>query len=258
MYPIAIQTDHIYLSSYTLLLDLGVLIALAIFWLRARSRLARPERWLDGALIALIGGVLGGRLGYVWANWSYFVDRQSRILKFWQGGLSWQGALVGVLVLIAVYCLVRKLSFWRLADELAFVAPILSVSGWLGCLMVGCAYGREQFTPSLFAAELPDLFGVLSYRINVQLIAVIWSLVVGIILWAVRNPDWHGATVAIFLTMNGIGLSFIDSLRGDAVPLLGNWRLDVLFDWTTAIIGIFILIGCRARFRAARKREGTL
>ena len=248
MRPTLLQIGQRTVRSYTLLLDLGLLMGLGVFAWRARCRIARPDRWLDAALAALAAGVLGARLGYVWAHWPYFQERSGQILKFWRGGLSWHGALVGGLLGLGLYCWLRKLSFWRVADELALVAPLVGTAAWLGCLLAGCAYGREMDQAHWMAADLPDVFGVWALRANVQLLAAGWSLLVAGVLWGLRRPLPDGMRLALFLLLYGAGLACIDPFRGDAVPHWGAWRADVVLDWMAAaggglIIGVVWLRG---------------
>ncbi len=237
MEPILFQFGRLTVRSYTLLLDLGLLLGLSIFYLRARRRIAGRDRWLDGALVALAAGILGARLGYVAAHWSYFHERRGEILRFWLGGLNWHGALLGAGLGLILYCQLRRLRFWRLADELALLAPLVGAAGWLGCWLAGCAYGRELTQPHWLAADLPDLFGVWALRYNVQLLAAAWSLLVGVILWRVHGKLSAGGTLGLFMLLYGAGLGMIDPLRGDLIPHWGVWRLDVVADWVVAGLG---------------------
>ena len=124
-----------------------------------------------------------------------------------------------------------------MADELALVAPLIGAAGWVGCLLTGCAYGRELARAHWLAADLPDLFGVWALRANVQLAAALWSLLVAGILWAVRKRLPGGVTFGLFLLLYGAGLGLLDPFRGDAVPHWRAWRLDVVLDWTLAAVG---------------------
>jgi phosphatidylglycerol:prolipoprotein diacylglycerol transferase len=238
--PVLVQIGPFAVRSYTLLLDAGLLLALGILYRRASRRTARPLLWLDGALVALVLGVLGGRIGYVGAHWAYYQDKQGQILKYWLGGLSWHGALLGALVGLAVYCHVRRVPFWHLADELALGAPLVGAAAWGGCLLAGCGYGREVPDAHWLAADLPDLFGVWALRYNVQLLAVGWSLAVGVVLWALRDAVPAGARAGLFMLLYGIGMGLVDPLRADTPPQWGAWRLDALLDWVLAAAGTLV------------------
>lgn len=104
MHPTLVQFGPIVIGSYTLMLDLGLLAGLGIFYWRARREVDNPDSWLDAALAAVAVGVVGARLGYVAAHWPYYQERLADIPQFWLGGLSWHGGLIGALVGLAAYC----------------------------------------------------------------------------------------------------------------------------------------------------------
>lgn len=241
MRPVVFQIGSLVVRSYTLALDLSLLLAVGILAVRARRRIARVYLWLDGALLALILGVLGGRVGYVVAHWDYFQDRPDQILRVWSGGLSWHGALLGAVVGLAVGCAVRRLRFWRLADEVSLVAPLVAAGAWLGCLAAGCAYGREVQTAHWLVTDLPDLFGIWALRYNVQLMGIGLSLAVGFVLWALPGQLPAGAKSGLFLLLFASGLALLDTLRADTVPIWGACRVDVLLDLAFAASGALVL-----------------
>ncbi len=239
------------LSPYTLFLNISLLLSLAVMVRRAGRRVARPDRYIDGAWVALVGGVVGARVGYVSAHWAYFATRTDQAYRFWLGGLSWHGALAGVVLVLALYCRIRKLSLRRLADELALVAPAIGAAAALGCIRVGCAYGREVLDPCWLATELPDLFGVVSYRYNVSLLTAVWNLLLLVGLWAGTRHAVPGVRTGLLFVGWGAGLGLIDLLRGDAVPYWGSVRVDVILNWLLAGIGVAMAwlarSGCRMR-----------
>ena len=236
-----LQFGWLTVSTYTALLDLGLLLSLGVLAWRARRRVARPGRWVDAALVALVAGIAGGRLGYVVAHAGYYDQHRDEILRFWLGGLSWHGALAGVLVALPLYCRLRGLRFWRLADELALVAPLIGAAGWLGCLAAGCAYGRPSAGPDWLLADLPDIFGVWALRPNVQLLGAMGSLLLLPLLGVVHRGRRPGMTAALFLVLYGAGLAWLSSLRGDAIPLWAGRRPDVWLNGLVAVGGLVTL-----------------
>ena len=237
MRPILFQMGPFSVRSYTLLVDVALLLAVGILYRRASRRTERPSLWLDGALVALALGVLGGRIGYVAAHWASSQDRRSQILKYWRGGLSWHGARVGVRVGLAVYCRVRRVRVWRLADELALGAPLVGTAAWAGCLLAGCGYGRQVPEAHWLAADLPDLFGVWALRYNVQLLAVGWSLAVAVMLWVLRDPVPAGARAGLFMLLYGLGMGLVAPLRADSAGQGVAWLPEGLLDWVLSAAG---------------------
>jgi phosphatidylglycerol:prolipoprotein diacylglycerol transferase len=242
MKPVLFRLGPINVQSYTALLAFSIVLGLWILYLRARRRIVKWELWLDGALVALIVGVLGARLGYVIANWAYYQDHVGQIAKFWLGGLEWRGALIAATLGTLVYCRLRKLDFWSLVDELALIAPLIGIFGWLGCLLTGCAYGKVVNKPHFLEADLPDLFGVWALRYNVQLLAAGWSLLVACFLWWLqRKKPPAGSLFGALLMIYGSGMAFTDTLRGDGTPLLRGIRLGEAVDWIVAFVGLAVL-----------------
>jgi phosphatidylglycerol:prolipoprotein diacylglycerol transferase len=233
------------LSTYTVLLDAGLLASFAILVWRARRRVAQPERWLYGAVAALVVGVAGGRVGYVMGHLTYFRQHPGEVARFWLGGLSWHGALAGAVLALLVASWLLGFRFWRLADEVALVAPLIGAAGWLGCLAVGCAYGRAGAGPAWLQADLPDLYGVSALRPNVQLLAAAWSLVPAPLLVVAHRRGRDGLAAGLWLALTGVGLTPLSPLRGDAIPLWAGWRLDLWFNGLVAAAGILI-VGLRA------------
>jgi phosphatidylglycerol:prolipoprotein diacylglycerol transferase len=250
MYP-TLQFGPLTLSTYTALIDAGLLLSLAILAWRARRRVARPGRWLTAALATLVGGVAGGRAGYVLGHLAYYRQNVDEIVAFWRGGLSWHGALGGAVLVLALVCWLSGLRFWRLADELALVAPLIGAAGWLGCLAVGCAYGRPAAGPAWLLADLPDIYGVWALRPNVQLASAAWSLVLLPLPVLIGRSRPAGRRVALFLALYGAGLALLSPLRGDAGPVWAGRRLDIWLNGLVAVAGVLTLglLAIRSRHR---------
>ncbi len=241
MHPTLVQFGPIVIGSYTLMLDLGLLAGLGIFYWRARREVDNPDSWLDAALAAVAVGVVGARLGYVAAHWPYYQERLADIPQFWLGGLSWHGGLIGALVGLAAYCAWRRLPLLRVADGLALVAPLTGAAAWVGCWLAGCAYGIPLPNSHWLATDLPDIFGVWAVRANVQLAAAGVSLLVAGALWAASRRAPSGVGLGLFFLLYGAGLGLVDGFRGDAVPHWGAWRLDVVLDWSLAAAGALVI-----------------
>jgi phosphatidylglycerol:prolipoprotein diacylglycerol transferase len=238
MHP-TLRLGPLTLSTYTALLDMALLLSLAILMRRARRRIARPERWLAAALAALVAGVAGGRAGYVLGHLTYYRQNVDEIVDFWRGGLSWHGAVATAAIVLVLVCWLRGLRFWRLADELTVVAPLIGAAGWFGCLAVGCAYGRPAAGPAWLLADLPDLYGVWALRPNVQLLGAALSLLLLPIPIVFGRSRPAGTGAALFFALYGLGLAFLSALRGDVGPVWGGWRLDIWLNCLIAAAGAF-------------------
>ena len=73
----------------------------------------------------IIAVLLGGRLGYVlFYNFDFYFSNPIEILKIWQGGMSFHGALIGISLLIIFYSKIKKIKFSQLANLVAYSSPV--------------------------------------------------------------------------------------------------------------------------------------
>jgi phosphatidylglycerol:prolipoprotein diacylglycerol transferase len=224
------------IRSYALMLDVAIIVGLLLLGVfGALDDDKRPAAWVDAGLGALVGGIVGGRLGHVAIHWQYFAEHPEGIVKVWQGGLDWHGAVLGGLLALLLVCRVRGVGFRQISDALAFILPMGAALANTGCLMVSCGHGREvaslaDYHPPI-ALELPDLYGVVAPRLASQLYGVVLSLlligVAGLLAWRITQVGVRFWLVLALLALGTFGIGFT---RGDSVPMVGALRLDQVLD----------------------------
>jgi phosphatidylglycerol---prolipoprotein diacylglyceryl transferase len=97
----------------------------------------------DLIIYLVLGIILGGRLGYVFFyNFEYYLQNVSEIFMLWQGGMSFHGGLLGVVVAVLIFSNKEKISFFKIADIIACVAPIGIFFGRLANFINGELYGK--------------------------------------------------------------------------------------------------------------------
>jgi len=81
---------------------------------------------LDDLITAIILGIIiGGRLGYVlFYDLEYNLANPLNIIRTWEGGMSFHGGLLGVIIASFIYCHIHKLKYFRVMDLLACATPI--------------------------------------------------------------------------------------------------------------------------------------
>lgn len=104
---------------------------------------------LDDIMVyAILGIVLGGRLGYVlFYKPGYYFTHPQEIFMVWQGGMSFHGGLLGMISAMALFCRKFKLSFLGVMDLLAIAAPIGICLGRLANFVNGELFGRVTDSP---------------------------------------------------------------------------------------------------------------
>lgn len=102
----------------------------------------------DMIFYAMLGIILGGRLGYVlFYNLGNYIEKPLEIFKLWDGGMSLHGGVVGVLIAIWYVTRKEKLSFLRFCDYVACVVPFGLFFGRLANFVNGELWGRATTVP---------------------------------------------------------------------------------------------------------------
>jgi len=141
---------------YALAYISGFLLA----WMWFNRAIRRPQMWRnDTPPIALkqtedlltwmiIGVILGGRIGYVlFYNFARFLDDPAWILRVWEGGMSFHGGFLGVIVAGLLYCYRYKLSPLGVGGGLAMGAPIGLALGRIANFINAELWGRPTNMP---------------------------------------------------------------------------------------------------------------
>ena len=106
------------------------------------------EQISDLLFYGVIGVVLGGRLGYtLFYNAGYYLSHPLEIFYVWEGGMSFHGGLLGVVVVELIYCHKRQLSLLMIADLVAAAVPIGLGFGRIGNFINAELWGRVTDLP---------------------------------------------------------------------------------------------------------------
>ena len=107
--------------------------------------LMKTEQVDDFLIWALIGIVLGGRLGYVFFyKPAYYLSNPAEILMTWQGGMSFHGGLLGVTAAIILFARRAGIEKWYLSDNVSCAVPIGLFLGRIANFINGELYGRPS------------------------------------------------------------------------------------------------------------------
>lgn len=143
--PVLVQIGFLSIRWYSLAYIFGILGA----WLLARKMSIKsnspftPLKIDDFVFSATLGIVIGGRLGYIlFYNLRYFMEFPWRIFALWQGGMSFHGGLLGIIVATLLFAKKRQINLFAMGDILVCVAPIGLFLGRLANFINGELYGR--------------------------------------------------------------------------------------------------------------------
>src|SRR6267378_2010038 len=148
--PIAFSIGPLAVRWYGLM----YLVGFAAGWWLGLRRIAKGlapvtrQQFDDLLFMAVLGVILGGRLGYVlFYKPGYYLAHPLEIFAVWQGGMSFHGGLLGVILAMAFAARRHKVGFLRLMDFVAPLCPLGIAAGRLGNFINGELYGRVTDLP---------------------------------------------------------------------------------------------------------------
>ena len=154
--PVLIDLGIFQIRWYSIAYILGILIG----WMYANKiiKLTSNNKYnfkqvtttqFDDLIVYLvIGIILGGRLGYViFYNLEYYTQNLLEIFKLWQGGMSFHGGLIGIIISTILFSKKSNTNFFKFADIISCVAPIGILLGRMANFINGELYGKITTLP---------------------------------------------------------------------------------------------------------------
>ena len=144
--PIAFSIGPVQVHWYGIMYLLGFAAA---WWLGQRRRAAgrlpvSADAFSDLAFYAMLGVILGGRIGYmVFYDTSQLIHEPLSLFRVWEGGMSFHGGLLGVLTGALIWARRHRLNFFDVMDFVAPLVPIGLGLGRLGNFVGGELWGRH-------------------------------------------------------------------------------------------------------------------
>ena len=149
--PIAVQIGPLAVRWYGLMYVIGFVLFIVLGKRRARENLLtgwHPRDVDDMLFYGVFGVILGGRLGYVlFYKPLYYLAHPLEIFEIWQGGMSFHGGLIGVLVALWFFSRRRGKHWLVVTDFVAPLVPLGLAAGRLGNFINGELWGRVTDVP---------------------------------------------------------------------------------------------------------------
>ncbi|HEX4050001.1 MAG TPA: prolipoprotein diacylglyceryl transferase [Steroidobacteraceae bacterium] len=214
--PIAVKLGPLSVHWYGIM----YLVGFAAAWWLARRRAAQPNSsWRavdvdDFLFFAMLGVILGGRIGYVlFYGLPLWRGDPLYPLKIWEGGMSFHGGLLGVLTAVAIFAVRRAR---HIGDVFDFTAPLPGIGlfcGRLGNFINGELWGRPTTVPWAFLVPNPNGGPPVPRHPSQLYEAFFEGLLLFTILWIfTRRPRPRYAPAGLFLVcyaLARIGVEFV-------------------------------------------------
>ncbi|QWD92183.1 prolipoprotein diacylglyceryl transferase [Polynucleobacter asymbioticus] len=206
--PAAIRIGSFAIHWYGLMYLMAFVQFLLLGRLRIRSPQYQALGWsykdLEDLLFAgVLGVVLGGRLGYtLFYQPGFYLTHPFNILKLWEGGMSFHGGLLGVILAMLWFAHRHKTTFFVVSDLVAPLVPFGLAFGRLGNFINGELWGRPTDLPWAMIFPQVDMLPRHPSQIY-QLFGE--GLLLGIILWIFSSkPRPLGQVSGLFLLGYGV------------------------------------------------------
>jgi phosphatidylglycerol:prolipoprotein diacylglycerol transferase len=204
--PIAVQIGPLAVRWYGLMYLIGFAIAIVLGRSRIRTQPASgiTNGDLDDIVFyALFGVILGGRLGYVlFYKLSDYLTHPLGILAIWEGGMSFHGGFLGVLVAMALFCRRRGKSWLAVMDFVAPLCPLGLGAGRIGNFINAELPGRPA-TDVPWAMVFPNVDAVARHPSQLYEFALEGIVLFVLLWWFSSKPRPRGAVSGLFLVGYG-------------------------------------------------------
>ncbi|WPL15824.1 Prolipoprotein diacylglyceryl transferase [Thiorhodovibrio winogradskyi] len=259
--PVALSLGPLKVHWYGLM----YLVGFALAWMLGRWRAAHShygsrldsgwsaEMVDDLIFYGVIGTIAGGRLGYMlFYGQEQIFDNPLNLLKVWQGGMSFHGGLIGVMLAIWLFARKYRMRFFEVSDFLAPLVPLGLLAGRIGNFINGELWGHATSLPwgmRLPCARFPEYCqglpsgAIWSVPLHPSQLyeAVLEGLVLFVVLWLFSSrPRPTMAVSGLFLLLYGLFRFSVEWLRQPDAHI-GY----LAFDWLTMgqLLSLPMLLG---------------
>jgi phosphatidylglycerol:prolipoprotein diacylglycerol transferase len=212
-----------------------------------RPELGMTVKGLDDLLFfGVIGVVLGGRLGEVlFYQPGYYFEHPAEIIAVWNGGMSFHGGFIGVLIAMMLWSRRHHVSWFSATDFIAPLVPLGLAAGRIGNFINGELWGRVADPGLPWAMVFPNVDDQPRHPSQIYQ-ALGEGLLLFIILWLyARKPRPTAAVSAVFLIGYGAFRSIAEYFREPDAGIFGQSYLVSMGQWLSLpmiVVGIIMLV----------------
>ena len=235
MDPIAFRIFGLEIGWYGIIIATGMLLGVIVATKRAKTAGLPEDIVIDLCLFAVPSAIVGARLYYVIFNWDYYGKNIGDIIKFRQGGLAIHGAIIVGVAVGYLFCRVKGLGFWKLADICAPSIILGQAIGRWGNYVNQEAYGGPTNLP--WAIEVDGMMVHPTF-----LYESLWNFLVFLFLiYYSKKKKYEGQIFMYYLILYSVARFFIEGLRTDSL-MIGPFRTAQLISIVTIAATVIVML----------------
>ena len=240
MYNDILKIGPVTIHGYGLMVAIGIVAALFAGLRLAKKKGLSGDAIYSLTIISVFSGFFCAKILYCIVEWRRFIKSPLSVIG--SDGFVIYGGIIGGVFFCGLYCLVKKLSFWKYFDVVLPSVAIAQGFGRIGCFLAGCCYGQETDLPigvtfpvgSIAPHEYPVL--------PTQLMSSAGCFIIAAVLFIyARKERPEGIAGALYLIMYSIGRFVIEIFRSDERGSIGPLSTAQFISIFILIIGITIL-----------------
>ena len=246
--PIAIDIGIIKIRWYALSYICGILLSWLLILKIIKTKNIKVSNKNISDLISncMIGIIVGGRLGYViFYNPEYYISNLLEILKIWNGGMSFHGGFLGVVIAVIYTSNTYKIPVMVFSDLISIVSPIGIFFGRIANFINGELYGK--ITNHKYGIIFPK-GGSLPRHPSQLYEAFFEGLLLFIILWLLTKTsnilEKKGLITGCFIFLYGVFRFFVEILREPDLHigyLYFDLSMGQLLSLPMILIGLYLI-----------------
>ena len=224
--PTLLSFGPLEIRWYGLVYILGFFLsAWILFYFKKQGKLSltKDQIW-DFLFYLLLGTLIGSRLFEVFWEPAYYLSNPLNFVKVWQGGMSFHGGFVGIVVAAWWWCKKHNVHFWKMADRLSVPLILALGLGRIANFVNGELVGRPW--NGKWCVVFPKA-GEMCRHPSTLYAAGKRFLVFGWLLWLTLQEEWKpGFIFWNFVFWEGLGRFIVDFYRTDVLYLgftIGQW-----------------------------------
>lgn len=228
---------------YAVLIASGLLLAVIYACRRCKTFGLRDNDLIDGVLCIVPFAVVCARAYYCVFRWEAFSDNPISVINIREGGLAIYGGVIGAVIGIVVFALVKKnkVRLTAVLDITALGFLIGQSVGRWGNFINREAFGAETDS-FLRMGLLNSLTGKVTYYHPTFLYESLWNACGFVLLHFLSKKRKYDGQIALgYVAWYGLGRALIEGLRTDSL-YLGQFRVSQLLAATSCIIAVVVLI----------------
>lgn len=250
--PTAFAIGPLHVRWYALAYLGGFLFgwAYAVYWAKKNPFRPNAADFDDYIPYLILGTILGGRLGYVlFYQFDHFMQSPLNIFKVWQGGMSFHGGLLGVVISVITFARLKKIPVLAMGDLCCAAAPIGLFLGRIANFVNGELWGRPVVHPdqvpwSMIFWYVDDVPRHPSQLYQAGLEGIVLFI---ILFFMVRRADIrarHGLIMGVFLVGYAILRSIGELFRepDSFLGYFGDFTMGQILSVPLLLIGTVLIV----------------